>query len=401
MKPLPRLLASVILSTLSLTACGEPSAGFRSDYVRISSGSYVQDKNFYVLTVLQSSQAVRTELAADPALAKIGTETTLSEADIAEARAVLIRRLPNSPALQAVVKNHLRPSGTYQRSSGLNDAQLLGEAWAEAAHGITHVVAQFSQGGPSRAPDIDSPSYDIHAPAYQRMIREAQEAAAHGTHSPVLFFEPSLDFALRLLGINRRDEAERHEPLDAGENHAALSAMRQTDWNAYPYASILIYGAGPDDPGVAIDPMGRASCAAAAALYKEKKAPFIIVSGGYVHPKQTIFSEAVEMKRELMLVYDIPESAILIDPQARHTPSNARNGARILFFGGVPASKPSLSLSRKEHIDSIVSPQFMQRCDLELGYRPVRYGKRISDVAVEFTPLLESLQIDPLDPMDP
>jgi hypothetical protein len=402
MKTICRLLVGLTLSPLiSLVGLSEPSAGYRPDYVRISSGSWVQDKNFYVLTVLQSSEIARAELASDAVLAKISVNTTLLDDDIAAARAVLVRRLPSSPVLEALVQKHLRPSGTYQRLSGLSDAQMLGEAWAQAAHGINHIVDQFVRGGEGRAPDVDSPSYDINAPGYRRMILEARQTAAHVDGARVLFFEPALDFALRLLAINRRDEAGRHEPLAFGENRAAMDAMRLTDWSAYPYVSILVYGAAPDDPGVAISEHGRASSAAAAALYKERKAPFIIVSGGYVHPKQTIFSEAVEMKRELMLVHNIPESAILIDPHARHTPSNARNGARILFAGGVPADKPSLSVSRKEHIDTIVSEQFMQRCDGELGYRPVRYGKRISDLAVEFTPLIDSLQIDPLDPLDP
>jgi hypothetical protein len=37
-----------------------------------------------------------------------------------------------------------------------------------------------------------------------------------------LFFRPSLDFALRLLEADGRDEAGRLEPLEKGENAAAL-----------------------------------------------------------------------------------------------------------------------------------------------------------------------------------
>lgn len=416
----------MLSQSLAAVAWSDSVTGYRPDYQRVSGESIAQDKNFYLLTLLQASPKVREELEADPTLTAIqkrmitpqtGVATdvadpkaaaplsansmTFSAESIGVARAVLMRRLQSSPALQALVKNHLRPSGTYQRQSERSDAEMLGEAWTEAARGINHIIGQFALGIEIPYPKIDSPSYSLDAPGYQRMILEARNAAASSARPNTLFFEPSLDFALRLMAINRRDEAARHEPLASGENRVAMKAMRNMDWAAYPYASVLVYGDGPNDAGVAISEEGRARCASAAELYKAKKAPFIIVSGGYVHPKQTIFSEAIEMKRELMLVHGIPEFAILVDPHARHTTTNLRNGARILFAGGVPADKPSLSVSSREHIDSIVSADFVQRCESELGYMPARLGRRISDVAAEFTALLDSLQIDPSDPLDP
>jgi len=407
-----------------------PPATYRADYQRVSSGSLVQDKNFYVLTLLQQDSKARAELAAAPALAAIVKKTaqemtkqrtmapaadelkaraqsaarsmTFSDDDIAEARATLLRRLPQSPALQALVQDHLRPSGTYQRLSGRSDAEMLGDAWGEAARGINHIIGRFALETHIHYDDIDSPSYDLNDAGYESMILDACAAARSAHAAPTaLFFEPALDFALRLLVINRRDEAARHEPLATGENRGAMEKMRHIDWSAYPYASLLVHGIGPDEPGFAISSESRENSAAAAALYKKKTAPFIIVSGGYVHPKQTIFSEAIEMKRQLMFVYGIPESAILVDPQARHTTTNVRNAARILFAAGAPADKPSLSVASKEHIDGIVSQGFAQRCEQVFGYRPAKYGKRISEVAAEFTPSLDSLQIDPRDPMDP
>lgn len=404
----------------------QPGAGpiaYQSDYRRVSNGSWVQDKNFYVLTLLEHDRTLRAEFASDQALVRILKERTqhspearvggdlkagsqaaarsmmFSDDDIAGVRLMFVRRLPQSPALQSLVRHHLRPSGTYQRLSERSDAEMLGEAWVEAARGINHVIGQFALGSSIPYPKIDGPSYDLNAPGYERMILEARATAAATPHA--LFFEPSLNFALRLMAINRRDEPARHEPLRTGENRAAMDAMRRTDWSVHPYASVLVYGAGPDLPGAAISAQSRENCAAAAALYKQKLAPFIIVSGGYVHPKQTAFSEAVEMKRELMFVYGIPEAAVLIDPYARHTTTNVRNAARILFAARVPADKPSLSVSSKEHIDSIASQDFVQRCEKELGYMPAKFGQRISDVAVEFTPSIDSLQIDPSDPLDP
>ena len=72
------------------------------------------------------------------------------------------------------------------------------------------------------------------------------------------------------------------EPLEKeGENKAAAAAVRSTDWSKYPYATIVVPGEGPEISSVPLDPMGRMRCDLAAARYRNKKAPFIIVSGLY------------------------------------------------------------------------------------------------------------------------
>ena len=49
------------------------------------------------------------------------------------------------------------------------------------------------------------------------------------------------------------------------------------------------------------------------------KPHFLCVSGGFVHPIRTRFSEAIEMKHDLMTRFGIPANAIIVDPHARHT----------------------------------------------------------------------------------
>jgi hypothetical protein len=406
------LRCAVVGLGLASVVSAAPVAAYRP----VSSGSWVQDKNFYVLTLFEHVPAVRSELTAAKPLGDVFaakaivaaqdnfqaaiTAICFSDLEIESVRAELIHRLPHSPALQALVTDHLRPSGRYIQSADKTDADLLGEAWLEAAHGMNHVIQQFALGKADTG--IDSPSYDPSAPGYQKMILAALRSSADKAKATPdsLFFEPSLNFVLRLLEVNRRDEPARHEPLAQGENRAAMEAAKHTDWTKYPYASLLIHGIDPGQSGAAISEESRANCAVAAKLYRDGLAPFIIPSGGYVHPKQTIFSEAIEMKKELMLVYGIPESAILIDPQARHTTTNVRNAVRLLFAIGAPTNKPSVSVSIKEHIDSIVSEGFQNRCLKVFGYSPAQYGKRFSDNAAEFLPSVECLQTgeDPLDP---
>jgi hypothetical protein len=69
----------------------------------------------------------------------------------------------------------------------------------------------------------------------------------------------------------------------------------------------------------------------AAELFRQKKAPLIIVSGGHVHPMQTPYCEAIEMKKYLIEKYKISETRFwlshtrVIRPQIFAT-------ARVLHF---------------------------------------------------------------------
>jgi isocitrate dehydrogenase len=126
-----------------------------------------------------------------------------------------------------------------------------------------------------------------------------------------------------------------------------------------------------------------------------------MVSGGHVHPPQTPYCEAIEMKRYLMEKYKIPESSILVDPYARHTTTNFRNGARLALRYALPTDRTALVTSSEDHIASVTSEQFRTRNLNELGYFPVEFIRRVSAVAAEFKPAVLSLFFDANDPLDP
>ena len=225
--PMIRAALFALIGPVLIAAAGElcfRPITYRDDHERISSGSSVQDGHFYVLTLFQRIPEVRSDLAADPTFAAILRDKVananprdfrtavngmiFSESEIDVVRATLVRTFGQSPAIPSLVMNHLRPSGCYIHLASLPDAEMLDEAWLEAARGINQIVGEFALGNGARFRGIGSPSNDLKSLAYQKMILDAEHAsvsAAQNTHE-ALFFEPSLRFALSLMEINHRDE---------------------------------------------------------------------------------------------------------------------------------------------------------------------------------------------------
>jgi uncharacterized SAM-binding protein YcdF (DUF218 family) len=286
----------------------------------------------------------------------------------------------------------------YQNQSG--DA-LLVNAWEVCARGLNDIVSVYGQGAAPRYPKIDSISFDVSSLDFQQRVASIATQTSVETSTPELYFEPSLHAALELLALNHRDEAARMEPMEAGVNAAAVRAVASIQWEKYPYSVIVVPGAGPSDPNVALSDAGRRRTALAAEAYQAGKAPFILVSGGYVHPSQTRFAEAIEMKKALLKDYNVPEAAILVDPHARHTTTNMRNAAREIYRYNMPMNKPALVVSDAAQTGYIASQLFADRCLKELGYLPYQIINRPSETSLVFLPMADSLQQDPMDPLDP
>ena len=393
------------------------SSSFDRDY-KLSLPRPVQDKNFYLLSQFQRNAWVRRLLSQNRVLNQLAGEKASSLKrtstcnDVAcfdelmrfdpatiDAVAAELRRLAAGPEMKSLVKKDLRPSGVFIKYDDQSDAELLVAAWHDAANGINRIIGVYGLGKDPRYKDIDRVSFDVSTENYRKLVK-AKLAEIKYSRAP-LFFEPTLDFALKLLEINRRDEAGRYEPLEQGENKAAVQNLKNIRWRDYPYSFILVLGSGGRDLATRISPIGAQRTDVAAQLFAQHKAPLIIVSGGFVHPMQTPYCEAIEMKTYLMEKYRIPEASILVEPQARHTTTNFRNAARLAFRYGLPADLTALVTSSEDHITSSVSDEFRTRNLNELGYVPFEFMKRISPVAAEFKPSVASLFFDANDPLDP
>lgn len=365
----------------------------------------VRDKNFPLVALLERSPAVREAARRDPELRRLlaARRERLAACGTDAACLIAAFRLGNAGTEAIARLPHLavavRESGTFARHEALDDRALLAAAWSETAGGIDSLIDVYALGKKPRYPAIDGPSFEVTSDTYRRLIATAAAVAAEEPDE--LFYEPSLDFALRLLDLNWRDESGRFEPLHRGENGPAYRAIPAISWDRYAYSVIVVPGAGLDRAGFALSPFAKLRVELAARRWRRGLAPLILLSGGYVHPNQTPYCDALEMKKQLLREFGIPESAVLIDPHARHTTTNLRNAARIIYRYGVPPAKPALITTDPGQSRYIEDPGFAERCRRELGYLPYELGKRLSAFDLEFRPLRAALHADLLDPLDP
>jgi hypothetical protein len=414
---------SLVISCCHINVSAQSNKGWDPFYKPVYSGSYIQDKNFYLLSLLEWVPQLNEAISKDADLQKclnqqkknirevnattnypINTVSRLFRIDdtmAANTSIALEKIFDSNPSFGETIGSHLRSSGNYMLFNGMNNKQLFLAAWKQAIGGINYIIDEYTNGIPGRYPKIDSVSFPVKE-KYYRWVMELMcgDIAAHDS-SMVLFFEPSLRFALDLLQMNNRDEAGRFEPMEALENKKTFDYIRQINWDSYKYSVIMIPGYGPEEKDLPLNPHGKYRCRLAAEKFHQGLAPLIILSGGYVHPFQTKYCEAIEMKKELIANYGVPERAIIIEPHARHTTTNFRNANRLIYYYGIPADKKALVTTTKDQSYYISDKNFDKRNEHELGYIPYILSHRLSETDIEFTPVITSLHHDPLDPLDP
>ncbi|MGJ5815934.1 YdcF family protein [Paludibaculum fermentans] len=417
------LILGVLLGCLPLCALEPPAKA------PLAMGADpVRDKNFFLLSSLERDPQASAAIGADSGLQELlhskrtallaadkacpANPSTAAEcyaqpmqwtpAEIDQAAHALRALYAANPSLRVFTDTTLRRSGLYQKHQSSPGPDLLASAWRDCAQGLNRMLDLYALARKPRYAQIDSAAYDVKSASFAHLIQTAASLVVEDRlPASKLFYQPSLDFALQVLRIHRRDEAGRHEPLDLGENRATLARIRTIPWAKYPWTVIVVPGSGTESINVRLSPAGRMRCELAAKRYHDRKAPLILVSGGYVHPNQTPWAEAIEMKRFLIEELHIPADAILIDPHARHTTTNLRNAARLVYRYGIPFEEPALITTDEFQSASIEGPVFTARCMLELGYVPHRVTKRVSRFDLEFLPRIDSLQADNTEPLDP
>lgn len=396
------------------------SAQSKQSYSPLSSDNIIQDKNFYLFTLIEKVPAVWAAILEQPVIAAIykrklneikNIECKVSPICIAQsfiwkqqeidsvgmALSILAKK---NLVIQAMINKHMRPSGYFIIYDKSDNASLLETAWKEAMRGINHIIEVYGMGKAPLYPAIDSVSYDVRSERYGRLLTIVYQKDTQAILTKT-FFIPALQFALDLLLINNRDEAARFEPMNQSENKAAIDYIHSINWAKYPFSLIVVPGAGNDLPNVPLAAWGKLRLELAVQRYKNGEAPIIAVSGGYVHPFQTPYCEALEMKRYLKNHYHIPEKAIMIDPHARHTTTNIRNVNRMIYEYGMPFSKEILIITDPNQSAYIESTVFYERCKNELKILPFSSLKRISSFDLSYLPQMQVLYRNSMDPLDP
>lgn len=419
------LAAFLITAHSSLYANNEPV----QKYHLVSGNSFVQSKNYYLLTLFEELADVKKLLSNDPIFLNIERNKTadltaslkncdkdalcytskmkFTDLEIKSVSNRLRALYKPGNALDKLVQNHLIPSGTYILFKNSDPAEILVKAWEQDANGVNFAIGVYAEGKKPNYPNIDSISFNTKERSDSNVYRQYlsllyNTASLVSTESKEnkLFFYPSLTAALLFIEMNEREQAADFEPMAEGENKAATERIKSIKWDNYKYSVILVPGAGPEEKEVALSAEGMLRCRLAALQYAKGVAPFIVTSGGKVHPYKTKFCEAVEMKKYLIEKLHIPENAIIIDPHARHTTTNMRNTARLIYRYGIPFTKPGITCTTKFQ-SAYITTTLMERCMKELNEVPYKNGERLSETEVEFYPLNEALQINPGEPLDP
>lgn len=373
----------------------------------------IERKTYPLLDMLQHSASFKTASASSTLKDKSGAALAdalqcktascvtaafkLTDEEIAAGGELLADMYAGNAAFRTQA-DHVLASGAYGQATG---AEALRDAWRADAAGVNRTIAIYGEAAEPPYPQIDSMEMKPNSKAFWPLVRLGVLSIKEQSRPGDPFFLPNVRFAMSLLRASDREDAASFEPMEKGLNAAAIAHAKTIAWSKYAYSAILVPGIGPDIVGQAISPLGRLHVALAAERFRSGKAPFIIVSGGSVHPAHTTFFEAVEMRRELMERYGIPANAILIDPHARHTTTNLRNAVREIASYRFPMEKPLLIVANESQTNAIISPKFADRNRKELGYLPWLTIKRLGPTDIEFTPNKSSMHVDALSPLDP
>ncbi|HEX2969363.1 MAG TPA: YdcF family protein [Bacteroidales bacterium] len=403
-----------VLFLLSALAVSNTSGALINNRV---TDSIIVNKTFPLITYIQKDKALKGILLNDPALKELAQqqnkriETSLKENNVKSYAAAMqlqpdeikiigkrLNDLYNSKKEIQQLVGTLKKSGYYNIYESYSDTAFLRTAWEKTANGINRAIDVYISGKKPFYAAIDAISFVENDNNYKAAIEKKLNEELNNKNEK-LFFDIPVNTAMEALHLNQRDEAARYEPLNDGMNRQAYLNIPKTDWNNYKYSSILVPGQGPEVEGVIIDSLSIVRSEMAAKAFKDGLAPFIIVSGGHVHPNKTPYSEAVEMKKYMVGKLGLPDNAIFIEPHARHTTTNLRNAGRIVFRFGIPADKKILITTDKFQNGLILNME--GRCMKELGCVPYKGLTKLSDESCEFYPDKNSLHANPLDPLDP
>ena len=185
------------------------------------------------------------------------------------------------------------------------------------------------------------------------------------------------------------------------ENAEVLKSSALLARSGAPYDLLIVPGHTPADakePLAHVDPVAAARLDEALALYREGKSRIVLVSGGNVAPPNTPYTEALTMKAYL-IEHGLPESAIVVEPCARHSTTNLRNAGRFMLKYHLRTALVVTSADQAFYFGNGGISSFEARSQADLGYM-VGELKNKTTTSVEFAPSDDVLRRGP-DALDP
>ena len=172
MQSMRKVLAFLVFIPFITPAPGQNS--FDASYQSLRSGSFVQDKNFYLFTLLENLPQVNKAWKEDPELINIlealrnrnknNLEGCLMIVDCwikplqftEEEEKTISQRITvlaeESPAIRYLVEEHMRPSGKFMKYQDQPNGELLLNAWKEAYAGMQYIIDAYAYGNHGRYP---------------------------------------------------------------------------------------------------------------------------------------------------------------------------------------------------------------------------------------------------------
>ncbi len=132
---------------------------------------------------------------------------------------------------------------------------------------------------------------------------------------------------------------------------------------------------------------------------EELGAQAMLLTGGNVHPADTPFNEACQMKRYLRRTLKVPLDRLLIEPYARHSTTNLRNVGRFMLTHAVPRCVVVSTWGQSFYFGNHTISGFTKRCREELGY-DLGHIDALTGHRTGFVPA-EGVWTEGDDPLDP
>jgi hypothetical protein len=256
-------------------------------------------------------------------------------------------------------------------------------------------------------------NYDSASPQQKEEMARALQGALADDKNLNKFIQEKPE---RLARTNEIVDKVLPDPSIKANEKTRAAIKNFKEWDKYndppkKYPLIVVPGytpLGQEDP-LKLHPTAEERCKMAADEYKKGRAPFIMVSGGNVHPSDTQFNEAIEMKAKLKEM-GVPEDRIIVEGKARHSTTNLRNAGRFMLEDGHKDKfKSALVLTDGgqafyfgEH--ALTFGAFHGRSQAELGYTVGRLNGSLREngnLEVDFRPSQDVKRKNTSDILDP